>query len=123
MLVNMVGIERLFPDARTPATRFDRHPRSSRLLDARVGNGSAIALAACIACAIARTPWLATAAVLGWAYPCAGYVFIALDQAKDPNSHNLLGIELIIYLGIGLLASFVGASIGTLILLPLKSRP
>jgi hypothetical protein len=84
--------------------------------------GSAVALAACIACAVARTPWLVTAAVLGWACPCSGYVFIALDQAKDASSHNLLGIQLVLYLGVGLLASLVGASIGILILLPFKAR-
>ena len=76
--------------------------------------GSAIALAAGAACAFARAPWLITAALLGFAYPCAGYVFIALHQARYSAAYDLLGLSLAIYLGFGLLASFIGASIGTL---------
>jgi hypothetical protein len=50
--------------------------------------------------------------VIGASTPCAVMARVIYDTSADPTSHNLWPFEIVIAIGLGFVASLVGAVVG-----------
>ena len=65
------------------------------------------------------TVWLLIAATV----PAAVMARVVVDTTRDPTSHNLWPLEILIALAVGLACSLVGAALGSLLLMRSSKRP
>jgi hypothetical protein len=65
------------------------------------------------------TIWLLIAATV----PTAVMARVMLETSRDPTSHNLWPLELLIALVVGLVCSLMGTAIGSLLLMRSSKRP
>jgi hypothetical protein len=73
-----------------------------------------VVVAAAIARAIGKQRFVPTLLVASAGVPCAVMARVVLDTSQDPTSHNLWPFELIIAVGVGLLASGSGTLLGSI---------
>ena len=72
-----------------------------------------VSVVAALTCAFAKSRLLPVIFVVGAAVPCAVFARVVVDGIRDPTSHNLWPIELVIATVVGLIASSAGALIGS----------
>ena len=73
-----------------------------------------VVVAAIVVRAIGKCDFVPTLLAAGAAVPGAVMARVVFDALRDPTSHNLWPFELIIAIGVGLLASTGGALAGSL---------
>jgi len=85
------------------------------LPDSLIGVGLlVVSVVAAVTRAFAKGRLLSVIFVVGAAVPCAVFARVVVDGMRDPTSHNLWPIELVIATVLGLIASSAGALIGSL---------
>ena len=85
------------------------------LPDSLIGVGLlVVSVVAAVTRAFAKSRLLPVIFVVGAAVPCAVFARVVVDGIRDPTSHNLWPIELVIATVLGLIASSAGALIGSL---------
>ena len=84
------------------------------LPDSLIGMGLlVVGVAAALTRAFVKSRLLPVIFVVGAAVPCAVFARVVFDGIRDPTSHNLWPIELVIATVVGLIASSAGALIGS----------
>ncbi len=84
------------------------------LPDSLIGMGLlVVSVVAGVTRAFAKSRLLPVIFVVGAAVPCAVFARVVVDGMRDPTSHNLWPIELVIAAVVGLIASSAGALIGS----------
>ena len=84
------------------------------LPDSLIGIGLlVVSVVAAVTRAYAKSRLLPVICVVGAAVPCAVFARVVVDGIRDPTSHNLWPIELVIATVVGLFASSAGALIGS----------
>ena len=73
-----------------------------------------VVVAATIVRALGKCRFVPTLLSAGAAVPCAVMTRVVIDTLRDPTSHNLWPLELIIAVAVGLLASSGGALVGSI---------
>jgi hypothetical protein len=73
-----------------------------------------VVISSALSRAIGKCPFVPTVVVVGAAVPVAVIVRVVVDTLRDPTSHNLWPFEVIIAVGVGLLASASGALAGSI---------
>jgi hypothetical protein len=73
-----------------------------------------IILAALMLRSYGTTPFWRIVKIIGTAVPAAVFTRVIVDGLKDPSSHNLWPLEVIIALVIGLFCALTGAIVGSL---------
>lgn len=63
--------------------------------------------------------WLLIASTV----PAAVLARVVVDTARDPTSHNLWPLEILIALAVGIACSLIGAALGSLLLMRSSKRP
>ena len=76
-----------------------------------------VVVAATIVRAVGKCRFVPTLLSASAAVPCAVMARVVIDTLRDSTSHNLWPLELIIAVGIGLLASSGGALVGSILAL------
>jgi hypothetical protein len=65
------------------------------------------------------TAWLLIATTV----PAAVMARVLVETSRDPTSHNLWPLEILIALAVGLVCSLIGTAIGSLLLMRSSKRP